>query len=167
LDKPERSPTGSRKRGAVYHVLALILLVIATAAAAQAARVVDGDTLELVDAKRIRLWGIDAPEGAQTCQRAGRPWRCGDEATAALLALVNGRELTCVERDIDQYGRIVATCTVNGEDIGAAMVRQGWALDFERYSNGAYAAEQLEAEQAQRGLWSGSFVAPWEWRAAR
>jgi endonuclease YncB( thermonuclease family) len=29
--------------------------------------VVDEDTLELMDAKRIRLWGIDAPEGAQTC----------------------------------------------------------------------------------------------------
>ena len=42
----------------MHHVLALIVLVIATAVAAQAARVVDGDTLELVDAKRIRLWGI-------------------------------------------------------------------------------------------------------------
>jgi endonuclease YncB( thermonuclease family) len=52
------SPSGRRKRRAVHHVLALIVLVIATAVAAQAARVVDGDTLELVDAKRIRLWGI-------------------------------------------------------------------------------------------------------------
>jgi endonuclease YncB( thermonuclease family) len=49
---------------------------------------------------------------------------------------------------------------VAGQDVGAVMVRQGWALDYERYSGGAYAAEQLEAEQAQRGLWSGSFVPP-------
>jgi endonuclease YncB( thermonuclease family) len=55
--------------------------------------VVDGDTLELMDAKRIRLWGIDAPEGAQTCQRAGRPWRCGDDATRALELLIHGREM--------------------------------------------------------------------------
>jgi len=41
------------------------------------------------------------------------------------------------------------------------MVRQGWALDYEWYSGGAYAAEQLEAEQAERGPWSGSFMAPW------
>jgi hypothetical protein len=27
-----------------------------------------------------------------------------------------------------------------------------------------YAVEQLEAEQAQRGLWFGSLVPPWEWR---
>jgi endonuclease YncB( thermonuclease family) len=58
----------------------------------------------------------------------------------------------------------VATCTVAGQDIGAAMVRQGCALDFERYSGAQYAAEQLDAEQAQRGLWSGSFVPSWEWR---
>jgi endonuclease YncB( thermonuclease family) len=52
----------------------------------------------------------------------------------------------------------------SGEDIGAAMVRSGWALDYERYSGGRYAAEQLEAEAALRGLWAGAFVPPWEWR---
>ena len=25
----------------------------------------------------IRLWGIDAPEGGQLCQRDGKPWQCG------------------------------------------------------------------------------------------
>jgi endonuclease YncB( thermonuclease family) len=125
-----------------------------------------GDTLDL-DGERIRLWGIDAVEGDQVCQRNGRPWRCGDDATAALEALVDGHEITCTERDIDRYGRTVATCSVAGQDIGSAMVRQGWALDYNRYSGGAYAAEQLEAEQAQRGLWSGSFVPPWQWRQAQ
>jgi endonuclease YncB( thermonuclease family) len=126
--------------------------------------VIDGDTLELSTGERIRLWGIDAPEGDQICQRNGRPWRCGDDATAALEALVNGRALKCEARDVDRYGRTVATCTVAGQDVGAAMVLQGWALDYERFSGGAYADEQLEAEQAQRGLWSGSFMQPWEWR---
>jgi hypothetical protein len=50
-----------------------------------------------VDAKRIRLWGIDGPEGAKICQRDGRP-QCGDDATRALEALVDGRELTCDAR---------------------------------------------------------------------
>jgi endonuclease YncB( thermonuclease family) len=81
-----------------------------------------------------------------------------------LEALLNGQALACTEVDVDRYGRTVATCTADGQDLGAAMVRQGGALDFERYSGGAYDAEQLEAEQAQRGLWSGSFVPPWEWR---
>ena len=68
------------------YVLALLLLVTVTAAAAQPARVIDGDTLELSTGERIRLWGIDAPEGSQVCQRDGHPWQCGDDAAAALEA---------------------------------------------------------------------------------
>jgi endonuclease YncB( thermonuclease family) len=118
-----------------------------------------------MDGERIRLWGIDAPEGPQVCQRNGHAWRCGDDVTAALEALLDGQEIACAEVDVDRYGGTVARCTAAGQDIGAAMVRQGWALDYERYSGGHHAAEQLEAEAAQRGLWSGSFMPPWEWRA--
>jgi endonuclease YncB( thermonuclease family) len=53
------------------HLLALLLLVIATAASAQTVRVIDGDSLE-VAGEDIRLIGIDAPEGSQMCQRNGR-----------------------------------------------------------------------------------------------
>jgi len=94
-------------------LLALFLLVSTTAEAAQTARVIDGDTLAL-DGERIGLWGIDAAEGDQICQRVGRPWRCGDDSARALEALVDGRELTCTEVDRDRYGRTVATCTVAG-----------------------------------------------------
>jgi endonuclease YncB( thermonuclease family) len=141
----------------------LALLLAACAAAAQPARVIDGDTFDL-NGERIRLWGIDAVEGDQVCQRDGHEWRCGDDATLALQTLIDQGGIACTEVDTDRYGRTVATCSVAGEDIGAAMVRSGWALDYERYSGGHYAAEQLEAEQAQRGLWSGAFVPPWEWR---
>jgi endonuclease YncB( thermonuclease family) len=100
------------------------------------------------------------------CQWVACSWQASAETQpqpgAALAALLDGQPLTCTEVDGDRYGRTVATCTVAGQDIGAAMVRQGWALDVERYSSGRYAAEQLDAEQAQRGLWSGSFVPPWE-----
>ena len=98
------------------------------------ARVVDGDTLELADGNRVRLWGIDAVEGSQVCRRDGRPWRCGDDATEALRRLIDGRKLACEARDVDRYGRAVAVCRVDGADIGAELVRQGWALDDERYS---------------------------------
>jgi hypothetical protein len=74
------------------HLLALLLLCIAPAALAEMARVLDGDTLELSTGERIRLWGIDAPEGSQVCQRDGPLWHCGDDATAAMRVLVNGRD---------------------------------------------------------------------------
>jgi endonuclease YncB( thermonuclease family) len=45
------------------------------------ARVVDGDTIQLRDA-RVRLEGIDAPEAKQTCINArGREWDCGRAAS--------------------------------------------------------------------------------------
>jgi endonuclease YncB( thermonuclease family) len=46
---------------------------------------------------------------------------------------------------------------VAGLNLGADMMRLGWALDFERYSNGARADEEAQARSARRGLWVGEF----------
>jgi hypothetical protein len=43
------------------------------------------------------------------------------------------------------------------------MVREGFALAFVRCST-AYVGEEADARKAQRGLWSGAFIAPWDWR---
>jgi endonuclease YncB( thermonuclease family) len=44
------------------------------------------------------------------------------------------------------------------------MVLGGWAVAFERYSRD-YVDQEAEARHAHRGLWSGTFQMPWEWRA--
>jgi endonuclease YncB( thermonuclease family) len=72
--------------------------------------------------------------------------------------------VTCREEDRDRYGRIVATCEANGREINAEMIRQGWAVEYEQYSDGRYSDEEEEARRAKRGLWAGTFVKPWEWR---
>ena len=51
--------------------------------------------------------------------------------------------------DKDPYGRTVARCSVAGADLGAAMVSLGWAVDFRRYSEGAYAGEEAQARAAK------------------
>ena len=43
------------------------------------------------------------------------------------------------------------------------MVRQGWALAYAKYST-AYLPEEKEARAAERGIWRGAFIAPWDWR---
>jgi endonuclease YncB( thermonuclease family) len=58
------------------------------------ARVVDGDTLD-IGATRIRLFGIDAPEGGQAY---------GSEATSTLVALTTGQFLSCAPSEMSMGG---------------------------------------------------------------
>ena len=126
------------------------------------ARVIDGDTIE-VGTARIRLFGVDAPESAQRCMSRGRRWQCGQQATQALAGHIEGRSVACEERDRDRYGRIVAVCRHGGQNVNAWLVREGWAMAYRRYST-AYVGEEAAAKAAQRGVWRGKFVPPWDWR---
>ena len=69
--------------------------------------------------------------------------------------------------DIDRYRRVVAICSVGGVDVAEWIVRAGLAFDWPRYSKGKYAGAQKEAERADRGVWAGSYVVPWDYRACR
>lgn len=130
------------------------------------ASVVDGDTLD-IHGTRVRMFGIDAPESAQTCERAdGSPYRCGKDAANALDARIADRPVRCVARDTDRYGRTVAVCSVGGEDLNAWMVRSGLAVAYTRYG-ADYEGQEREAKAARRGLWAGRFEDPSEFRSAR
>lgn len=129
--------------------------------------VADGDTLR-IGTRTIRLEGIDAVELKQFCrEKDGTAWSCGMGARDALAALVQKGGLACVTRAHDQYRRDVATCRVNGvADIGAALVRQGWAISETERSGGAYLIEEAEARREGRGIWRGDFQDPRVWRDA-
>ena len=139
---------------------ALILLAVALALPANPSlaevtgrpRIIDGDTIE-IQHQRIRLFGIDAPEGRQRCTANGKPWRCGQQSTFALAEFIGKAWVRCVEKDRDRYKRIVAVCYLGDKNINAWMVRNGWAVDYRRYSNGAYRAKQLHAERGKLGIW--------------
>jgi endonuclease YncB( thermonuclease family) len=130
------------------------------------ASIIDGDTIE-IRGQRIRLWGIDAPEGQQRCVRDGKLWRAHADSANALDAYLAGRAIACKQKDMDRYKRMVAICEVDGEDIGRWMVRMGWAFDFTSYSHGHYTKDQTEAKVYSRGLWQGECELPWEWRRNR
>jgi len=150
--------------------LTLILLALSWPAAeaeiAGMTRVTDGDTLRMGQT-RIRLFGIDAPEGKQSCERDGLAWLCGQEAGKYLREMVAGQTLTCQEKDRDRYGRSVAMCRLpDGRDIGAEMVAAGMALAYRQYGGSTYDAEEADAKNTGRGVWAEGviFRAPWEWR---
>lgn len=127
------------------------------------ASVIDGDTLEL-RGRRIRLHGIDAPESDQLCSSHGGRYRCGQRAALALADLIGRRTVSCEQRDTDRYGRVVAVCSVGGQDLGAWMVRHGHALAYRRYSHDYVEAEE-DAAAAKLGIWTGAFEALWDWRS--
>ena len=81
-------------------------------------RVVDGDTIVLMDKTRVRLHGIDTPERDQ-------PY--GKQATRALDALIETKVFV-EEQDTDRYGRLVGVLyTPEGLNVNLAMVCGGHA----------------------------------------
>lgn len=130
------------------------------------ARVTDGDTLSTGPVV-IRLHGIDAPEAGQQCRRANdRSWQCGTEATNRLAELVDGKQVSCDALDRDAYGRIVARCWQQEVDVGGALIDEGLAWAFTRYSED-YADREANAQAAGVGIWNGEAQPAWEYRAAR
>jgi endonuclease YncB( thermonuclease family) len=129
------------------------------------ASVIDGDTLE-IHGTRIRLWGIDAPESSQLCRgEDSLQYRCGAKAANELDAFIARRPVDCSPVSLDQYRRTVAVCSIDGVDLAEWLVRNGLALDWPTYSKGKYDEIQRDAEHAGRGMWAGSYVEPWLFRA--
>lgn len=109
---------------------------------------------------------VDAPESSQLCRGDDSlPYRCGAKAASELDGFIAGRAVSCEAVGRDVYGRTVATCSVAGVDLNEWLVRGGLAFDWPKYSRGKYDRAQHEAEHAGRGMWAGSYVAPWLYRA--
>ena len=145
----------------MVRLLFLVFLGLAPTMTAADVRVVDGDTLE-VDGTIYRLNGIDAPEHGQRCG----DWACGKAATEALVDIVNGRRIHCDPITEDGYGRVIATCFVDGRDIGAEMIDKGLAWAFVKYTD-VYVPEELISKDKALGVFAEDFQTPWDFRAVR
>lgn len=148
-------------------MLSVVFSLMINAASAESisgvASVIDGDTIEIHDT-RIRLHGIDAPESSQVCRREnGEEWRCGQTAANLLADIIGRRIVSCESSAMDRYGRAIAVCRVEDHDINKAMVSQGYAVAYRRYSSDYVDAEKV-AKQERRGIWSGAFTMPWDYR---
>lgn len=126
--------------------------------------VIDGETLEF-RGQRIKIWGVDAPDFNQTCEdKQGGVFDCGKESASALSRwLTTLQPVQCEPRGNDNAGNVIAICyTATGDDIGGWLVRNGYALDWPKYSNGFYSVPQSEAQKAKHGIWQHNGIEPWK-----
>ena len=113
-------------------------------------RVIDGDTVELLDGRRVRYLGIDTPEIGE---------RYYEEASDRNRELVGGKtvELQCGNRDEDVYGRLLRYVYIEGVFVNAELVAEGYARAYifdheERYSRVLLQLEQY-AKLKKQGIW--------------
>ena len=151
-------------------VLALLLLpaipALAETLSGRVVAIADGDTLTVLtdqrEQVRVRLSDIDTPE-------RGQPW--GSRSRERLSELAFGQEVRVTVGDTDRYGRVVGRVWVGPVDVNAAMVRDGAAWVYRRFSEDASLLKlEAEAKSARRGLWGlpeAERTPPWEWRAER
>jgi micrococcal nuclease len=144
-------------------LLILTVSALACASSQQQARsgnecvvqqVVDGDTFRCRDGQKVRLIGIDSPEGRQ------HPF--GAEAREALLRMTPPGTSVKLERDAaptDRYGRVLAYVWIRSTLVNETLVRDGWAVLYTVPPNVKYAERlghaQKEARARGRGLWAG------------
>lgn len=125
----------------------------------------DGDT-PLIE---IRMFGIDTPEKDQRCERSnGTCWRCGKRATDVLAGLLEGQKTIYKFTGDTTYGRPVATIFNGRKDLNLEMVRQGYAVVYERYLSGSMKTRYLDAQErartSRKGIWNSEFILPEAWR---
>ena len=125
-------------------------------------RVIDGDTIELVNGETVRYLGIDAPELRKKIRgrwvEAAEPFAV--EASELNRRLVEGRRVR-LERDIedrDRFHRLLAYVFVEDRLVNAELISSGYATVRLHPPNLRYAdlfmKLQAEALARQRGLWA-------------
>ncbi|MEC7807113.1 MAG: thermonuclease family protein [Pseudomonadota bacterium] len=133
------------------------------------AKIISGDTLSIKnieDGKQFtfRLWGIDAPELDQPCEKKnGQSVDCGVLARNAVRAIIKRSELVCVDFEKDSENQITALCYMGDKILNGAIVRAGWALAYKQESTDFLDVEK-QARLNDKGVWEYNFIPPWTWR---
>jgi endonuclease YncB( thermonuclease family) len=118
--------------------------------------VIDGDSLTVSqkgDTVTVRLTSIDAVEYRKDCGRADSSrWSCGHDARRALEQITGTGRLHGELAAQDAYQRALASSRTrpfpDGVDLGAEMVRRGWAVA----TSNAYFGEEAGHREAPRHL---------------
>jgi endonuclease YncB( thermonuclease family) len=150
-------------------IFALAAALSAPVAAAQAAtisgsaEVIKPYSFTLGDYE-VFLLGVDSVEAKQTCTVNGRIWECWAAAQRQLQTLLSEGEVTCESVvEVSSPKRMIASCTLNGQDVGLQFVQSGFGLALPQ-ETARYGDAQANARVAGIGLWQGTFTTPSVWR---
>jgi len=122
---------------------------------AKVTRIVDGDTIELDDGRKVRYLLVDTPEstnGATDCYGTNAKDFNTDLVLNKTVSLSYDVECT------DRYMRTLAYVYVDGQEVNSLMISRGFACVLHISPDGdsrvdEFKALQLEAMRANRGLW--------------
>lgn len=126
---------------------------------AKVIKISDGDTITILTQQRkqikVRFYGIDAPELKQ-------PY--GKKSKQFLANLIAGEVVEVDENGKDKYKRTIGTIYLDGTDINAQIVANGYAWAYRKFSK-KYTAQESKAKSQKLGLWRDKEpIPPWEWR---
>ena len=125
-------------------------------------QVIDGDTIHIGKLK-YRLFGIDAPEIKQICEKDNTKIQCGVIAKSVLKNKIADKIPECIVKDKDRYQRLVAECFIGKESLSRFMVREGYAVAYSQYSKD-FIDDEKYAKENKLGIWSMNFQVPSEYR---
>ena len=135
------------------------------------ANVIDGDTIK-IKSKKIRLFGIDAPEKKQTCKKSftsinffsfQKNYNCGVLSTTYLKKKIGNNYIKCISKTKDKYKRYLGVCYLGNLDLNKWMVENGYAVAYKKYSR-KYELQEQYAKENKLGIWKGTFIEPEKWR---
>ena len=138
------------------------------------AQIIDGDTIK-INSKKIRLYGIDAPEFKQMCKKPyqtiifftfTKDYPCGKISTQKLQKKINNKVITCKILDVDRYKRFIGECYKRNLNLNSWLVSNGYAVAYRKYSK-KYISNEINAKNEKKGIWQGKFEMPWDFRGKK
>jgi endonuclease YncB( thermonuclease family) len=123
----------------------------------------DGDTLHLVDGRKIRLIGINTPELARDNKPAEPYALAATDALKSLFKNDKSIKLLYGKDKKDHYGRTLAHALLpDGQNVQAILLKQGLARVITIPPNTRFASCYLEMEHQARcdktGLWQNANI---------
>ena len=146
----------------IYFLIFAFFLSTILIASEKKIQVIDGDTIHIGKLK-YRLFGIDAPEIKQICEKDNTKIQCGVIAKSVLKNKIADKIPECIVKDKDRYQRLVAECFVGKESLSRFMVREGYAVAYSQYSKD-FIDDEKYAKENKLGIWSMNFQVPSEYR---